>query len=468
MDERTTPVDNPSQRELSLLDTTAIIVGIIIGAVVFQSAPAIAAALPNLGWLLVAWLAGGVIAWLGALVYAEWGTRCPDGGGDYHYLRQGFGPRVAWVFGWMQLLVIRPGSVGFFALAFGSTAQQLLPLDVAAPWLWYSAGALIVSTLVNLCGLREGLWMQRVLTIAKVLGLLLIIVVGCLVAVLGEVRELEQSAPAPREFDPGYAMILILYAYGGWNEVGYLGGDVRSARRTIPRTLGYGLAVVAVLYTLLNLAYAVGLGWTTFQNTTSPAAKILAIPFGAAGEAAMHVLLAVTLFGALHGSLITGARLTAVFVDDTRHYLAWPGTPRSDTSGGSLRSSPATHHSSSLISAYLIEFAITLAALLLVGWRGDAEALIIFASPPFWIGLFLVAGALLRVRQREPTRPEQEARPLFHVPCYPGTVLLFMGTCAWMTWSSLVYAYGNLTFVAAGVGAIFIGGVILSLFVRKA
>lgn len=137
MDDSTKTADAVSQRELSLLDTTAIIVGIIIGAVVFQSAPAIAAALPSLGWLVVAWLAGGLIAWLGALCYAEWGTRCPDGGGDYHYLLRGFGPRVAWVFGWMQLLVIRPGSVGFFALAFGLAAQKLVPLAVPAPWLWY-------------------------------------------------------------------------------------------------------------------------------------------------------------------------------------------------------------------------------------------------------------------------------------------------------------------------------------------
>jgi len=459
MHEPTKTADAVNQSELSLLDTTAIIVGIIIGAVVFQSAPAIAAALPTLGWLLVAWLAGGFIAWLGALCYAEWGTRCPDGGGDYHYLLTGFGPRVAWVFGWMQLLVIRPGSVGFFALAFGNTAQQLAPLNVPVPWLWYSTGALILSTFVNLCGLREGLWMQRVLTIAKVLGLLLIIVVGCLVAVLGEARALAHNDLAPRKFDPGYAMILILYAYGGWNEVGYLGGDVRSARRTIPRTLGYGLAVVAVLYTLLNLAYAVGLGWTTFQNSTSPAAKILAIPFGAAGETAMHVLLAVTLFGALHGSLITGARLTAAFIEDTRRDLQ----QRSNT-GGSLRSFPATP-TSSLTRAYLVEFAITLAALLLVGWQGDAEALIIFASPPFWIGLFLVAAALLRVRQRD--KFEARASTIFHVPCYPWTVLLFMATCAWMTWSSLVYAYGNLTLVAAGVGAIFVTGVVLSLFGRS-
>ena len=72
-------------------------------------------------------------------------------------MRIAFGPRVAWVFGWMQLLVIRPGSVGFFALAFGKYAQQLMPLSLPYPLLWYGVGALTLSTLVNLCGLREGL-----------------------------------------------------------------------------------------------------------------------------------------------------------------------------------------------------------------------------------------------------------------------------------------------------------------------
>jgi APA family basic amino acid/polyamine antiporter len=487
------------ERELSLVDTTSIIVGIIIGAVVFQSAPKIAAALPNVGWLpsvgwlLGAWLAGGFIAWLGALCYAEWGTRCPDGGGDYHYILRAFGPRVAWVFGWMQLLVIRPGSVGFFALAFGNTAQQLVPLDVPSPWLWYSAGALAVSTLVNLCGLREGLWAQRILTTAKVLGLLLVSVVGCLVAILGKVRPLEHELPLPAPFTPAVAMILILYAYGGWNEVGYLGGEIRSVRRTIPRTLGWGLAVVTALYTLLNLAYAVGLGWERFVRSESPAAEILAIPFGTAGEAAMHGLLAVTLFGALHGSLLTGARLTATFVADTKNSiqrLGWPGTQRSSMntgsegpgtsdpggsldssltnvgsgSGSSLRSSPATH-APSLVLAYLVEFGISLAALLLVGREGTAEALIIFASPPFWLGLLLVGWGLLRVRQREATTAAESN--IFRVPCYPWTVLLFMATCAWLTWSSLVYAHENLTDVAWGVTGVFVLGILLSLLINR-
>lgn len=453
MDAPTKNADAANQRELSLVDTTSIIVGIIIGAVVFQSAPKIAASLPNLGWLLVAWLGGGLIAWLGALCYAEWGTRCPDGGGDYHYLRRAFGPRVAWIFGWMQLLVIRPGSLGFFALAFGKYAQELAPLPLPQPLLCYAIAAMGLSTFVNLCGLREGLIAQRILTVVKVLGLLLVIVVGCLVAVIVESRPLYNEVWTTRENNPGLAMILILYAYGGWNEVGYLAGEVRNARRTIPRTLGWGLAVVAVLYALLNVSYAVGLGWVSFQRSTSPAAEILAIPFGSAGETAMHVLLCVTLFGALHGSLITGARLTAAYGVDTAK--RWkPRTQMNLDEAG---------HPTWL--AYLVEFGITLVALLLVGWDGDPEALIIFASPPFWIGLFFVAGGLLLVRRREPLVTDE--RNIFRVPCFPWTVLLFMTTCVWMMWSSLVYAYDNLTIVAWGVAAMLVVGIALSFFVTR-
>jgi APA family basic amino acid/polyamine antiporter len=451
MNELTKNVDEHNARELSLVDTTSIIVGIIIGAVVFQSAPKIAASLPNLGWLLVAWLAGGVIAWLGALCYAEWGTRCPDGGGDYHYLLRAFGPSVAWVFGWMQLLVIRPGSLGFFALAFGKYAQELFPLTLPHPLLCYAVGALVLSTLVNLCGLREGLLAQRILTLAKVLGLLLVIVVGCLVAVIVEPRPLNFEVVPESEYNPGLAMILILYAYGGWNEVGYLAGEVRHARRTIPRTLGWGLAVVAVLYALLNLAYAVGLGWVPFQLSTSPAAAVLAIPFGAAGETAMHVLLCITLFGALHGSLITGARLTAAFAKDTA--AKWQPRP-------TLNLDVAGHPT---WLAYLLEFLISLLALLVVGWEGDPEALIIFASPPFWFGLLMVGWGLLRIRRD----PMSDDGAIYRVPCYPWTVLLFMATCMWMTWSSLIYAKDNLTEIAWGVGAILGVGIGLSLFMKR-
>ena len=453
MDDSTKSHDQANQRELSLLDTTSIIVGIIIGAVVFQSAPAIAGAMPNLGWLLAAWFAGGVIAWVGALCYAEWATRCPDSGGDYHYLRRAFGPRVAWIFGWMQLLVIRPGSIGFFALAFGKSAQHLFPLSIPCPALFYSALALLLSTLVNLSGLREGLWAQRILTTAKVLGLLLVSIIGCLVAILGNVRPLEYETPVTEAYTPAVALIIILYAYGGWNEIGYLGGETRSARRTIPRTLGWGLAVVAVLYMLLNLAYGLGLGWERLIRSEAPAAEILAIPFGTAGDTAMHVLLAVTLFGALHGSLLTGARLTAAFVGDT-------------ASDWNLKSSvklEANGHPTWL--AYAIEFGISLAALLLVGYEENPEALIIFASPPFWLGLLLVGLGLLVVRQRESKEPS--SAEIFRMPLYPWSLLFFAATCVWLTWSSLDYAHTQLTVVAWGVGAIFAMGIGLSFFMKK-
>jgi amino acid transporter len=452
MDETTNSPAPSEARALSLVDTTSIIVGIIIGAVVFQSAADIAGALPNLGWLLAAWFAGGVIAWVGALCYAEWATRCPDGGGDYHYLRRAFGPRVAWVFGWMQLLVIRPGSVGFFALALGNSAQQLCPLAIPYPRLCYSILAVTLSTLVNLCGLREGLWAQRILTSAKVLGLLLVSIIGCLVAILGNVRPLEHDAPLTAAYTPAVAMIIILYAYGGWNEVGYLGGEIRSARRTIPRTMGWGLAVVAGLYMLLNLAYVLGLGWERFIRSSSPAAEILAIPFGDAGETAMHLLLAVTLFGALHGSLLTGARLTAAFVGDTLR-------------GNAALCAKLERAGHPAWLAYAIEYGITVAALLLVGYEENPNALIIFASPPFWLGLLLVGWGLIIVRRRDKTPADDPA--IFRMPLYPGSVVFFVATCGWLTWSSCDYAHDKLTNVAWGVGAVLSAGIGLSFFLTK-
>jgi len=103
--------------------------------------------------------------------------------------------------------------------------------------------------------------------------------------------------------------------------------------------------------------------------------------------------------------------------------------------------------------------------LLLIGRQGNPEALIIFASPPFWLGLLLVGWGLLRVRQRETTAAAEPN--IFRVPCYPWTVLLFIATCAWLTWSSLEYAHGNLTDVAWGVAAVFVVGCGLSSAIRQ-
>ena len=165
------------ERRLSLVDSTAMIVGIIIGSGLFETSPVIAANVPTASWLIGGWLLGALFALVGSLCYAELATAYPADGGDYVYLSRAFGRPVGFLFAWAQLWVIRPGSIGAMAYVFGRYATELYPLGVHSFTL-YAAGAVLVISAINILGVREGKWTQNLLTAAKVLGLSIVVIVG--------------------------------------------------------------------------------------------------------------------------------------------------------------------------------------------------------------------------------------------------------------------------------------------------
>ena len=176
-----TPTAAP-QRHLTLFDSTSIIVGIIIGAGIYESTPLIAQNVPGVYGLIGAWLLGGFLSFVGALCYAELATAYPRAGGDFVYLTRSFDRPIGFLFAWAQLWVVRPGSIGAMAFIFARYANHLVPLRIGQAdsngLLVYAAGSVLVLSLINLLGVKQGKWTQNILTTAKVLGLLLVAVVG--------------------------------------------------------------------------------------------------------------------------------------------------------------------------------------------------------------------------------------------------------------------------------------------------
>ena len=246
------------RRQLTLLDSTSIIVGIIIGSSIYKSANLIAGAVPSTAWLIAVWMFGGLLSLVGALCYAELANAYPTEGGDYVYLTRALGRKLGFLFAWAQLWVVRPGSIGGLAYVFADYANRLWPLGKGAlPAAAYAVGAIVVLTAINFLGVREGKWTQNVLTIVKYLGLAAVVVAGfCVSAPPAAVA----SAAAPNELNLGFAMIFIFYAYGGWNEMAYVGSEVRDPQKNILRALVLGTIAVTALYVLLNLAFVHALG----------------------------------------------------------------------------------------------------------------------------------------------------------------------------------------------------------------
>ncbi len=170
------------KRKLTLLDSTCIIVGIIIGAGIYRSSPDVAQQMPNGWWLLFCWFLGGVLSLIGSLCYAELVTAYPHEGGDYVFSSRAFGKPFGFLFAWSQFWIVRPGSIGVMAYAFAEYANQIWPRaadkDASIILPVYATASIVLLTLVNLLGIREGKWTQNLLTIAKAVGLTLLVIIG--------------------------------------------------------------------------------------------------------------------------------------------------------------------------------------------------------------------------------------------------------------------------------------------------
>jgi amino acid transporter len=384
-----------------------------------------------------AWVLGGVISLIGALCYAELATAYPHTGGDYHYLRRAFGEDMAILFAWARMMVLQTGSIAMLGFVFGDYASQLLPIGQGGAAL-YAVLAIAVVTILNLFGVQQGKAAQKVLTAAKVLGVLSIVVAGLLVAVPPTPPVLT-DAPPRAAF--GLAMIFVLLTYGGWNEAAYISGEVRNARRNMVWSLLWGLLLIATILILANVAYLKGLGLTAMSASDVVAADVMRRVAGEVGATFVSGLIAIAALGSMNATTFTGARSIYALGRDYRP-LSVLGRWRA---GGST---PA--------NALMVQGSIALLLVLLGAWARDGFVTMVeYTAPVFWFFFLLVGLSLFVLRTQEPERP----RP-FRVPLYPLTPLIFCVTCVYMLHSSLAYTGPG---AIVGVGVLLVGVPLLFL-----
>ena len=445
-DAQPVPVAQPGEfaprRQLTLLDSTCIIVGIIIGAGFYESTPRVAASVGGTGPLLAVWLLGGAVALVGALCYAELSAAYPRDGGEYVFLTRAFGRRAGFLFAWGGFWVVRPGNIGAMAYVFARYAQQILPLPEGRhPLVSYAVGAVVVLTAVNVLGVRSGKWTQNLLTAAKVVGLLAVFAMALLSPSGSRVAT---PTPVSSTSPSGFylAMILVLFSYGGWNEMSYVAAEVRDPRRNILRALVIGTVAVVAVYVVGNVAFVRALGFEGFARSQAVAADVLRPRLGDRGAAAVSALVCVSCLGALNGIILTGARIYYAFGTEHRAY-AWLG--RWDRGRGTP------------VRSLLLQGAVTLALVVGFGLYEDGfERMVVFTAPLFWLFFLLAGVSLFVLRAKEPDL----ARP-YRVAGYPLTPILFCLSSAFMLYASIAYALENraaeawwaIGLMAAGVAA---------------
>jgi basic amino acid/polyamine antiporter, APA family len=424
---------------LSVVDAVALIAGVVVGAGIFKTPAIVAMHAGGTDLFLLAWLVGGVISLIGALCYAELATAYPNTGGDYHYLRRAFGHDMAFLFAWARMMVLQTGSIAMLGFVFGDYALQLLPIGQGGAAL-YAALAITFVTMLNLLGVEQGKSAQKVLTAAKILGVLSIVVAGL---ILAPPPAPELAANEPPRVAFGLAMIFVLLTYGGWNEAAYMSGEVRNAQRNMVLSLLWGILLIVTIFILANLAYLKGLGLTAMSGSDVVAADVMRRVAGQRGATFVSSLIAIAALGSMNATTFTGARSIYALGQDYRP-LSFLGRWQ----GG--RNTPA--------NALLVQGSIALLLVLLGAWARDGFVTMVeYTAPVFWFFFLLVGLSVFVLRTQEPER----LRP-FHVPLYPVTPLIFCVTCVYMLHSSLAYT---------GPGAIVGVGVLLAgvplLFVAR-
>ena len=311
------PGDYDPPPSLSLWDAVSIIVGIVVGVSIFKVPMLIFSNVSSPLEGLVAWVLGAMVALCGALTYAELATMHRRTGGEYVYLSRAYGPWLGFLFGWAQLTGVFSGSIGTMAYVFSDYAVASLKFPESAG-VWVALAVVAVLTTLHILGVRTGKTVQNVLTLAKLVGLAMLLTVG----VLAETSEpLTTTLPAGGG-GFGFAMIFILYAYGGWNDAAMVSTEIRDTRKNTPRSLLIGIALISCIYLLVNLAYLRGLGFAGIRESGTPATDVIAqsqlLDATVRGWSVqvIAVLVMLSALGAVHGLIFTGSRLYAAMGAD--------------------------------------------------------------------------------------------------------------------------------------------------------
>jgi APA family basic amino acid/polyamine antiporter len=298
-------------RRLGPFDATMIVMGGIIGAGIFVNPSVVARQVHSPMLVLGAWLIGGVIALIGAFVYAELAVLQPRVGGQYAYLRDAYHPIVAFLYGWTLLLVVQTGGMAGAAIIFGRYFRELSGL--AIPEQAVAAMTLGILTLINCLGIRSGSNVQSALMLTKLGAIALLIAVGLFAAPTA--TGLTTNALTPASSGDGAltglaaAMVPVLFAYGGWQTATFVSGEMRNPRRDLPRGLFIGVAGVIVLYLLVTYVCLRVLGVEGLANTTTPASEVMRRVLGERGAKIIACGIALSTVGFLSQSILTAPRV---------------------------------------------------------------------------------------------------------------------------------------------------------------
>ena len=329
--------DAQLDRAIGLGGATLLVIGSVIGTGIFLTTGIMMQELPSPSLVLLAWIAGGLLAMSGGLTYAEMGGMFPRSGGLYVFLSEAYGSVVGFLFGWACLLVILTGSVAAVAVGFAEYFSYFVPalgmdrviLSTAVPWgTWtLSAGQIVAAvtiliiTVINYVGVRSGNRTNALVTAAKIAALL---AVPVLAAAYSRVEPALVPVVPPGAARPlvsfGVIMIAVMWTYEGWYYVAFAAGEIKDAPRNLPRALIYGTVALTAIYVSVNVAYLLSLTVDEISGVVRVAEKAVSVLVGPIGASAVAATVLVSAFGCNVAGIIASSRTCFAMAADRRFF----------------------------------------------------------------------------------------------------------------------------------------------------
>jgi APA family basic amino acid/polyamine antiporter len=434
-----TPVaDSPNQlaRRLGLFDATMIVMGGIIGSGIFINPYVVAQQVHTPFLILGAWGVGGLLALIAAFIWAELAVWRPDVGGQYAYLREAFHPAVAFLYGWVLLLVIQTGGMAAVAVTFSRYFVEMANLQISDSVL--AAIVLAVLTIINCLGVRAGSTVQSIFMVLKIIAIVGLVVCGLLLVAPNAV-----APAAPGLLDRpvslglitaiGGAMVPVLFAYGGWQTATFVAGEIKEPARNLSRGLIFGVIGVVLLYLAANIVYIRVLGTDALALAKAPASEVMRRGLGDIGARIIAAGIAISTVGFLSQSMLTAPRVYFAMARD-----------------GLFFKQVAMVHPKT--RAPIVAIALQGVFAIVIAFWGRYEQILNYVVSMDFIFFGLTACCIFVFRKREGLKS-------LRTPGHPLTTLLFIAAC-WLVVINTILRYPadtlkGMVILAAGVPAYF-------------
>ncbi|MFO8054960.1 MAG: amino acid permease [Bacteroidales bacterium] len=399
------------KRILGLTTALSLVVANMVGTGLFTTTGFLIEDLQHPLSVLFAWLAGGIVALCGALTYAELGAALPRSGGEYHYLSRLFHPMAGFLAGWISLIVGFSAPVAAVAIAFSSYLKSVLPeLHVIS----LSLAIVTLFSALHIWNVKYGGKVQNIITALQVILILLLLLGGTLATSEANKSLNLPAFEAKSIISPAFAtgLILVMYAYSGWNAAAYLGGEIRNPAKNLPKALIGGTFIVTLLYLAVNYFFLTAVPPGSIAGKVEVGHYVAEEIFGAEGGKIISIMIAIFLLSSLSSMIMAGPRVYQMIGEDYRLF----------------RSLSRTSKGGAPYLAIILQMAI--AMVLIITFTFETILVYVGFTLSLFAGLTVTGIFILRLKDLNTTT--------YKTWGYPFTPVIFLLIMGWMVVHTLI------------------------------